>query len=126
MTYSASSETDRRLAPRLRTSFVAEFASGSVLVPVMVQDMSVKGCGVEIQGGDADIPDKLGMGGVLHLPPSGHGSPATLLPFVLRNVRSEGQRVVYGMEFRSLDQHQTRKLLSVMEAMAQEAAEGRP
>ena len=123
MTHSASSAADRRLAPRLRTSFVAEFASGSVLVPVVVLDMSVKGCGVEIQGGDAEVPDKLGMGGVLHLPTSGHGSQATLLPFVLRNVRSEGLHVVYGMEFRSLDQHQTRKLLGIMEAMAQEDAE---
>ena len=107
-------------------SLAAELASGSVLVPVMVQDLSVMGCGVEIQGGDADLPDKLGMGGILYFPASKTGSPATILPIVLRNVRSEGLRVVYGLEFRPLYQHQMRKLLGVMEAMAQEEGEGQP
>ena len=34
--------------------------------------------------------------------------------------------IVYGLEFRPLYPHQMRRLLGVMEAMAQEEAEGRP
>ena len=126
MTHSASSAIDRRLASRVRTSFDAELASGTVLVPVVVQDLSTGGCGVEIQRGDSDLPDKLGKGGILHFPALSAGLQATILPFVLRNVRIEGLRLVYGLEFRPLYPHQMRKLLGVMEAMAHEEAEGRP
>ena len=126
MTHSASIAVDRRLAPRVRTSFDAELASGSVLVPVVVQDLSTGGCGVEIQGGDADLPGKLGQGGILHFPALETGSSATILPVVLRNVRCEGLHLIYGLEFRPLFPHQSRRLLGVMEAMAQEMAETSP
>ena len=126
MTHSASRATDRRVAPRLRTSFAAELLSGTVLVPVVVQDLSATGSGVEIRSGDPDLPDKLGQGAILHFPAAEPGSPATILPVVLRNVRSEGLRLVYGLEFRPLYPHQMRRLLGVMEAMAQEEAEGSP
>lgn len=124
MTHSASRATDRRVAPRLRTSFAAELLSGTVLVPVVVQDLSTTGSGVEIRSGDPDLPDKLGQGGILHFPASASGSPVTMLPVVVRNVRSEGLRVVYGLEFRPLYPHQMRKLAAVMETRAQEEAEG--
>ena len=126
MTHSAFSVMDRRHAPRVRTNFVAEIISGTVLAPVVVHDLSTTGCGVTIQGGEADLPDRLGGTGVLHFPASKIGSPATLLPVVLRNVRAKCLSLMYGLEFRPLYPHQMRKLLGVMEAMAQEEAEGRP
>ena len=126
MIHSASTAIERRLAPRFHTSGVAEVALGTTLALVLVQDLSMTGCGVEIRSGDLDFPDKLGMGGVLHFLATPLDSHGTILPFVLRNVRSEGLRVIYGLEFRPLCPHQRGKLLALMEAMAQEEVLGAP
>ena len=126
MTFSASTVVDRRLARRIQTRFAAELLSGTVSVPVLVRDLSVSGCGIDVQSGDPDLPDKLGTGGILHFPALDLGSPATILPVVLRNVRAESLNVIYGLEFRPLLPNQTRKLLAVMAAMAEEDAEDSP
>ena len=126
MTHSATAGIDRRLAPRLRTSFRAELASGTVLASVLVKDLSTGGCRIAIQASEADLPDEVGGSGVLQLPALELGSPSTILAFVLRNVRSEGLIVTYGLEFRPMLPNQKRKLLAVMDAMAQEEAEVSP
>ena len=126
MTHSASSALDRRLAPRIQTRFAAELLSGTVLGPGRVRDLAGSGCGVDIQSADPDLPSKLGEGGILHFPALELGSPATILPVVLRNVRSEGPSVLYGLEFRPLLPNQMRKLLAVMDVMVQEKAEEGP
>ena len=120
MTQSVSTAIDRRQAPRRRSNGAAEVALGTTLALVQVQDLSVTGCGVEIRSGDSDFPDKLGMGGVLHFLASPQGGQATILPFVLRNVRSDGPRLIYGLEFRPLCPHQRSKLLAVMDAVTEE------
>lgn len=124
MTHSASTAIDRRLAQRIQTRFAAELLSGTVSVSVLVRDLSVNGCGIDIQSGDPELPNKLGAGGILHFPALGPGLPTTILPVLLRNVRSEGLSVMYGLEFRPLLPNQKRKLLAVMEAMAEEEAVG--
>ncbi len=116
----ALSAADRRVAPRFQTSFAAELASGTVLVPVTVQDLSVMGCGVVIMDGDPDLPEKLGARGLLHLPAIDAGTFGTILPIALRNVRSEGRQLIYGLEFAALLSHQMRKLMGVIDAMCQE------
>ena len=118
MTSRAFMVAERRTAPRFETSFAAELASGTVLVPVTVRDLSATGCGVTIMSGDPDLPDKLDGRGLLHLPAIDRGTFGTVLPVVLRNVRSEDRQVVYGLEFGPLLAHQTRKLEAVLEAMS--------
>lgn len=115
----ASSAAERRTIPRVQTSFVAELASGTVLVPVTVRDLSAAGCGVAIMSGDPDLPDKLGGRGLLHLPAINPGSLGTILPVTLRNVRTEAREVVFGLEFGPLLAHQSRKLQGVLEVMGE-------
>ena len=117
MILQASGTADRRTAPRLQTSFTAELASGTVLVPVMVRDLSTAGCGVVIIGGDPDLPDRLGGYGLLHVPAGHHGIPGGILPVALRSVRSEDRHVIYGLQFGPLLDHQERKLHGVLEAV---------
>ena len=118
---SASSGTEKRQVPRVHTNFEGELASGTVVVPMVVHDLSVMGCGVEIRGGDVTLPDKVGEGGVLHFPASETGSPDTILPVVLRNVRSDGLHLMYGLEFQPLSPNQEHKLHDVIEVMAEES-----
>lgn len=115
----ASSAAERRTTPRRQTSFVAELASGTVLVPVTVQDVSSAGCGVVIMSGDPDLPEKLGGRGLLHLPVADLGSLGTILPVTLRNVRSDAKQVVYGLEFGPLLADQSRKLQGVLEVVSE-------
>ena len=117
MTVQAISMTERRVAPRFQTSFAAEFVSGTVLVPVVVRDLSTAGCGVEIWNGDPDLPNKLGGRGLLHLPAVDRSTYGTILPVVLRNIRHVDRQTIYGLEFVPLLPHQARKLDSVLEAM---------
>lgn len=115
----ASSAAERRIAPRLQTSLVAELASGTVLVSVTVRDVSAAGCGVVILSGDPDLPETLGGRGLLHLPVADLGSLGTILPVTLRNVRSDAQQVVYGLEFGPLLADQSRKLQGVLETVGE-------
>ena len=117
MTTQALIAVDRRIAPRFATSFAAELAAGTVLVPVTVQDLSATGCGIAVVSRDPDLPDKVGSRGILHLPAVGRGTYGTVLPVALRNVRAEGGRLFYGLEFGPLLTHQTRKLMEVLDAM---------
>ncbi len=117
MTTRALMAAERRTAPRFETSFAAELASGTVLVSVTVQDLSATGCGVVIVGDDPDLPDRVGVHGLLHLPALERGTYGTILPVTLRNVRIDDRQLVYGLEFGSLLAHQTRKLMGVLGAM---------
>ena len=119
MTIQPFNLAERRVAPRFQASFCAELASGTVLVPVMVRDLSITGCGVVISSGDTDLPDKLDARGLLHLPSIQPGTFGTILPVILRNVRSDANSVIYGLEFNRLLPHQMRKLIEVLEAMCQ-------
>lgn len=117
MTTQALRAAERRVAPRFQTSFDAELASGTVLVPVRVQDLSISGCGILIMSGDPDLPDKLGGRGLLHLPTMHRGTFGTILSVSLRNVRVDAGQIIYGLEFGALLPHQARKLQAVLEAM---------
>ena len=119
MIIQASLAAERRVAPRFQTRFDAELASGTVLVPVNVRDLSISGCGILIMSGDLDLPEKIGGRGLLHLPAIHHGTFGTILPVNLRNVRQDAGQMIYGLEFAALLPHQSRKLHSVLEAMAQ-------
>ena len=57
--------------------------------------------------------------GPIHLPAIGSAAFGTILPVVLRTLRTEGPRMLYGLEFRSLLAHQTRKLNVLLEAVGQ-------
>ena len=112
------STAERRVAPRFEAGLPAELASGTVLVPVQVLNLSATGCGVVITTADPDLPQKLGGHGLVHLPAIGTMALGTILPVVLRNLRSEGGRMLYGLEFCSLLAHQTRKLNAYLETMS--------
>lgn len=126
MTHLASYTGDRRLAPRYQTRFTAELAAGTILVPVMVQNLSRGGCGVAIMGGDLDLPDEPGGTGLLHLPALDARAYGTIFPVVLRNVRSDAMQPIYGLEFRPLLPHQMSKLIGILDTMLPDESETRP
>ena len=118
MNPSASGAAERRVAFRFQMSFAAELAFGTVLIPVLVRDLSMAGCGVAIMGEEFDLPNGIGTSGLLHLPASNRGTYGTILPTVLRNIRVDGSMIVHGLEFRPLLGHQTRKLLDFVHSMS--------
>ena len=110
-------DTERRVAPRLQTSFGAELAAGSAVVPVLVHDLSMMGCGVEILAPDPDLADRLGTAGLLKLPPRFHAPTGVILPVLLCNMRLEEDRLRYGLRFARLSPRQTRSLIGTMEVL---------
>ena len=115
----ASSVAERQTNSRDQTSFVAELASGTILVPVAVRNLWAAGCGVVIMSGDPDLPDKLSGRVLLHLPAVSSGRSGAVLPVTLRYVRSETRHFIFGLEFGPLLAHQQRKLQGVLEAIGQ-------
>ena len=126
MTQSTSYTADRRLAPRYQTRFAAELAAGTILVPVMVQNLSMGGCGVAIIGRDLDLPDEPGGTGLLHIPALDSCNYGMIFPVMLRNVRSDALQPIYGLEFRPLLPHQLNKLIDILETMLPDEGEARP
>ena len=119
--------TERRVTPRLQTSFGAELAAGSAVVPVLVHDLSMMGCGVEILAPDPDLADRLGTAGLLKLPPRLHAPTGVILPVLLCNMRLEEDRLRYGLRFARLSPRQTRSLISTLEVLlAQEPEPSSP
>ena len=116
-------ETERRVAPRFQTSFGAELAAGSAVVPVLVHDLSMAGCGIEILAPDPDLADRLGSAGLLKLPPRVHAPTGVILPVLLCNMRLEDDRLRYGLRFARLSPRQTRSLISTIEALLAEDPE---
>ena len=110
-------DSERRVTPRLQTSFGAELAAGSAAVPVLVHDLSMMGCGVEILAPDPDLADRLGTAGLLKLPPRFHAPTGVILPVLLCNMRLEEDRLRYGLRFARLSPRQTRSLISTMEIL---------
>ena len=116
-----STDIERRVTPRFQTSFGAELAAGSAVVPVLVHDLSMTGCGVEILAPDPDLADRLGTAGLLKLPPRYHAPMGVILPVLLCNMRLEADRLRYGLRFARLSPRQTRSLISTLEfLLAQE------
>lgn len=126
MSVVASNAADRRVATRFDIKLAAELAAGSALVPVTIHDLSSTGCGIEILTRDPALADKIGAAGLLHLRTTDGSAPGAILPVMLRNMRFEGDVLRYGLQFRQLMAHQTRKLIGIMEAMIPEETAGAP
>ncbi len=118
-----STDIERRVAPRFETSFGAELAAGSAVVAVLVHDLSMAGCGVEILAPDPDLADRLGSAGLLKLPPRLHAPTGVILPVLLSNMRLEQDRLRYGLRFARLSPRQTRSLIGTIEALLAEYPE---
>ena len=116
-------ETERRVTPRFQTTFGAELAAGSAVVPVLVHDLSMMGCGVEILSPDPDLADRLGTAGLLKLPPRLHAPTGVILPVLLCNMRLDKDRLRYGLRFARLSPRQTRSLIGTMDALLEEDPE---
>ena len=116
-------ETERRITPRFQTTFGAELAAGSAVVPVLVHDLSMMGCGVEILSPDPDLADRLGTAGLLKLPPRLHAPTGVILPVLLCNMRLEKDRLRYGLRFARLSPRQTRSLIGTLDALLDEDPE---
>ena len=115
-----STDTERRVTPRFLTTFGAELAAGSAVVPVLVHDLSMMGCGVEILSPDPDLADRLGTAGLLKLPPRLHAPTGVILPVLLCNMRLEKDRLRYGLRFARLSPRQTRSLIGTINALLEE------
>ena len=113
-------KTERRVTPRFLITFGAELAAGSAVVPVLVHNLSMMGCGVEILSPDPDLADRLGTAGLLKLPPRMHAPTGVILPVLLSNMRLEDDRLRYGLRFARLSPRQTRSLISTMDALLEE------
>lgn len=110
----ASGSVERRVAPRFAVKCAGELASGSSVIAVTVSDMSVTGCGIEIE----ELPaEALGRTGVLSIQPADAASPPVLLPVIVSNHRAAGDRARLGLQFRRLDMGQMRRLIGVMDGM---------
>ena len=116
-------ETERRTTPRFQTTFGAELAAGSAVVPVLVHDLSMMGCGVEILSPDPDLADRLGTAGLLKLPPRLHAPTGVILPVLLCNMRLDKDRLRYGLRFARLSPRQTRSLIGTLDALLDEDPE---
>ena len=110
----SSASVERRVAPRFTVKCTGELASGNAVVDVTVNDMSVTGCGIEIDG---DPAATLGGAGVLSLGPSDGGTPPVMLPVVISNHCVVGDRARLGLQFRRLSMGQMRNLIGVMDGM---------
>ena len=110
----SSGSIERRVAPRFSVKCTGELASGSSVVDVAVSDMSVTGCGIELDDAPADA---LGRTGVLSIRPAdGVGAPV-MLPVVVSNHRASGDRARLGLQFRRLNMGQMRSLIGVLDGM---------
>ncbi len=110
----SSSSVERRVAPRFAVKCAGELASGSSVAAVTVSDMSVTGCGIEIE----NLPDgALGNTGVLSIRPADGASPPVMLPVIVSNHRAAGDRARLGLQFRRLSMGQMRSLIGVMDGM---------
>ena len=110
----SAASIERRVAPRFSVKCTGELASGSSAVEVTVSDMSVTGCGIEIEDVAADA---LGRTGVLSIRlADGAGAPV-MLPVVVSNHRVTGDRARLGLQFRRLDMAQMRSLIGVLDGM---------
>ena len=110
----SSASIERRVAPRFAVRCMGELASGSSVVDVTVSDMSVTGCGIELEDAAADA---LGRTGVLSIRPAdGSGAPV-MLPVVVSNHRVTGDRARLGLQFSRLTMVQMRGLIGVMDGM---------
>ena len=116
-------EPERRVTPRFLTTFGAELAAGSAAVPVLVHDLSMMGCGVEILSPDPDLADRLGTAGLLKLPPRLHVPTGVILPVLLCNMRLDEDRLRYGLRFARLSPRQTRSLIGTLDALLDEDPE---
>ena len=89
----------------------ADIAAGDELLPVLVHDMSMTGCGLEIVSHDEDVSHAVGTTYWLKLP------PGDSLPVTVCYSRHEGERIRLGLRFGQLIKDQLRTLIGVIDAM---------
>lgn len=104
-------ELERRIAPRFPMAFEADIAAGDELLPVLVHDMSMTGCGLEIVLHEDEVSHAVGTNYMLKLP------PGESLPVVVCYSRLEGERLRVGLRFGQLIKDQLRALIGVIDAM---------
>ena len=104
-------ELERRVAPRFAMAFEADIAAGDELLPVLVYDMSMTGCGLEIVSHEDDVSHAVGTTYWLKLP------PGDSLPVTVCYSRRDGKRIRIGLQFGRLIKEQLRTLIGVIDAM---------
>lgn len=104
-------ELERRVAPRFQMAFEADIAAGDELLPVLVHDMSMTGCGLEIVSHEEEVSHAVGTTYMLKLP------PGESLPVVVCYARHDGERLRVGLRFGQLIKDQLRALIGVIDAM---------
>ena len=104
-------ELERRVAPRFQMAFEAGLAAGDELLPVLVHDMSMTGCGLEIVSREEDVSHVVGTICLLKL------APGESLPVVVCYSRHEGEHLRIGLRCGRLIKDQLRTLIGVIDAM---------
>ena len=107
-----SAAIERRVAPRFAVQCTAELAFGSSVTEVVISDISVTGCGIEVPEG---VEDALRGNGVLSILSPDGGSSPVMLPVVMSHRRREGGRLRFGLQFRRLSMGQMRGLIGVLD-----------
>lgn len=106
------------MAPRVAVRCAGELASGTSVSDVVIGDMSVTGCGVEIRGAVEDVVEGTG---VLSVRSPDGTRPVVLLPIVVCNKRVEDGRALLGLKFRPLSSAQVRRVIAVMHENGRDA-----
>ena len=104
-------ELERRVAPRFQMAFEANITAGDDRLPVLVHDMSMTGCGLEIVSHEENVSHAVGTTYMLKLP------PGESLPVVVCYSRHEGERLRVGLRWGRLIKDQLRVLIGVIDAM---------
>ncbi len=104
-------ELERRVAPRFAMAFESDIAAGDDVLPVLVHDMSMTGCGLEIVSNEDGVSHAVGTTYLLKLP------PGESLPVTVCYARHEGGCVRVGLRFGQLVKDQLRTLIGVIDAM---------
>lgn len=108
----SSAAIERRAAPRFAVRCSGELASGTTVTAVVISDMSVTGCGVEVSG---RAVGEFGCVGVLSIAPAQGTTAPVLLPVTISDRRADGAIPRLGLQFRPLSVAQMRGLVGVMD-----------
>ena len=109
-----SSAIERRMTPRFAVKCMGELASGSGLQAVVISDLSMTGCGIELSD---EGSGEVGLNGVLSITASGNLTQPVLLPVTIINCRVSDSRTRLGLQFRPLSIPQVRSLIGVIDSM---------
>ncbi len=92
-------------------AFEADIAAGDEVLSVLVHDMSMTGCSLEIVTQEDGVSHAVGTTYLLKLP------PGESLPVTVCYSRHDGERLRVGLRFDRLIKDQLRTLIGVIDAM---------